>query len=175
VAEALESADHGYVLEAGRRRARRQQPDFAGDDRVRKAYLGMNKPSINERNRRTRMSQERVASSIIENVCDAANVLSGAAAIGLSTVARAQTAGRGQVGLISPISGIYTRPGQVMPHGAEWASSTSMRRAASVARPAPSSNLVVIDARHHGKRPRTRRSRMVGPGDRSRLRRPAHI
>src|ERR1043166_8130282 len=46
-------------------------------------------------------------------------VLSGAAAIGLSTVARAQQPTEVKVGLIVPLSGIYTRPGQVMRMGAE--------------------------------------------------------
>lgn len=46
-------------------------------------------------------------------------VLSGAAAIGLSGVARAQAPAEVKVGLIVPLSGIYTRPGQVMRMGAE--------------------------------------------------------
>src|ERR1700754_4952749 len=46
-------------------------------------------------------------------------VLLGAAAIGLSTVARAQQPAEVKVGLIVPLSGIYTRPGQVMKMGAE--------------------------------------------------------
>jgi branched-chain amino acid transport system substrate-binding protein len=46
-------------------------------------------------------------------------VLSGAAAIGLSGVARAQAPAEVKVGLIVPMSGIYTRPGQVMRMGAE--------------------------------------------------------
>src|ERR1700742_5219283 len=46
-------------------------------------------------------------------------VLSGAAAIGVSTVARAQQPAEVKVGLIVPLSGIYTRPGQVMRMGAE--------------------------------------------------------
>jgi len=46
-------------------------------------------------------------------------VLSSAAAMGLSTVVRAQQPGEVKVGLIVPLSGIYTRPGQVMSMGAE--------------------------------------------------------
>jgi branched-chain amino acid transport system substrate-binding protein len=46
-------------------------------------------------------------------------VLSGAAAVGLAGVARAQAPGEIKVGLIVPLSGIYTRPGQVMKMGAE--------------------------------------------------------
>src|SRR3978361_20354 len=46
-------------------------------------------------------------------------VLSGAAAVGLSTVARGQQPAEVKVGLIVPLSGIYTRPGQVMRMGAE--------------------------------------------------------
>src|SRR5882762_10114041 len=46
-------------------------------------------------------------------------VLSGAAAMGLSTVVRAQQPAEVKVGLIVPLSGIYTRPGQVMRMGAE--------------------------------------------------------
>src|SRR6201989_1412937 len=46
-------------------------------------------------------------------------VLSGAAAMGLSTTVRAQAPAEVKVGLIVPLSGIYTRPGQVMKMGAE--------------------------------------------------------
>src|SRR5258707_15610649 len=46
-------------------------------------------------------------------------VLSSAAAMGLSTVVRAQQPAEVKVGLIVPLSGIYTRPGQVMRMGAE--------------------------------------------------------
>src|SRR5437660_9074105 len=46
-------------------------------------------------------------------------VISGAAAVGLSTIARAQQPAEVKVGLIVPLSGIYTRPGQVMRMGAE--------------------------------------------------------
>lgn len=41
VAEALESADHGYVLEAGRVVLEGNNATLRADDRVRKAYLGM--------------------------------------------------------------------------------------------------------------------------------------
>jgi branched-chain amino acid transport system ATP-binding protein len=41
VAEALESADHGYVLEAGRVVLRGTGQSLCADDRVRQAYLGM--------------------------------------------------------------------------------------------------------------------------------------
>ena len=41
VAEALESADHGYVLEAGRVALEGDNRTLRADDRVRKAYLGM--------------------------------------------------------------------------------------------------------------------------------------
>jgi branched-chain amino acid transport system ATP-binding protein len=41
VAEALESADHGYVLEAGRVVLEGNNQTLRADDRVRKAYLGM--------------------------------------------------------------------------------------------------------------------------------------
>ena len=41
VAEALESADHGYVLEAGRVVLEGSNEMLRADDRVRKAYLGM--------------------------------------------------------------------------------------------------------------------------------------
>jgi branched-chain amino acid transport system ATP-binding protein len=41
VAEALESADHGYVLEAGRVALEGSNDTLRADDRVRKAYLGM--------------------------------------------------------------------------------------------------------------------------------------
>ena len=56
-------------------------------------------------------------------------VLSGAAAVGLSsglsTAVRAQAPAEVKVGLIVPLSGIYTRPGQVMKMGAEMGISTS--------------------------------------------------
>jgi branched-chain amino acid transport system ATP-binding protein len=41
VAEALESADHGYVLEAGRVALEGDKQTLRADDRVRRAYLGM--------------------------------------------------------------------------------------------------------------------------------------
>ena len=41
VAEALESADHGYVLEAGRVALEGDNKTLRADDRVRRAYLGM--------------------------------------------------------------------------------------------------------------------------------------
>jgi len=41
VAEALESADHGYVLEAGRVVLEGSSAALRADDRVRQAYLGM--------------------------------------------------------------------------------------------------------------------------------------
>jgi branched-chain amino acid transport system ATP-binding protein len=41
VAEALESADHGYVLEAGRVALQGDRQTLRADDRVRRAYLGM--------------------------------------------------------------------------------------------------------------------------------------
>lgn len=41
VAEALESADHGYVLEAGRVVLQGTSSTLRADDRVRQAYLGM--------------------------------------------------------------------------------------------------------------------------------------
>jgi branched-chain amino acid transport system ATP-binding protein len=41
VAEALESADHGYVLETGRVALQGDNKALRADDRVRKAYLGM--------------------------------------------------------------------------------------------------------------------------------------
>ncbi len=41
VAEALESADHGYVLEAGRVVLEGDNTTLRADDRVRQAYLGM--------------------------------------------------------------------------------------------------------------------------------------
>lgn len=41
VAEALESADHGYVLEAGRVVLEGNNQSLRADDRVRQAYLGM--------------------------------------------------------------------------------------------------------------------------------------
>jgi branched-chain amino acid transport system ATP-binding protein len=41
VAEALETADHGYVLEAGRIALEGDKQTLRADDRVRRAYLGM--------------------------------------------------------------------------------------------------------------------------------------
>ncbi|HEX2116726.1 MAG TPA: branched-chain amino acid ABC transporter ATP-binding protein, partial [Alphaproteobacteria bacterium] len=41
VAEALESADHGYVLETGRVVLQGDSKALRADDRVRQAYLGM--------------------------------------------------------------------------------------------------------------------------------------
>ena len=41
IAEALESADHGYVLETGRVVLQGDNTALRADDRVRQAYLGM--------------------------------------------------------------------------------------------------------------------------------------
>ena len=41
MAEALESADHGYVLEAGRVVLEGNNESLRANDRVRQAYLGM--------------------------------------------------------------------------------------------------------------------------------------
>ena len=41
MAEALESADHGYVLETGRVVLEGTAATLRADDRVRQAYLGM--------------------------------------------------------------------------------------------------------------------------------------
>src|SRR5258707_2483913 len=68
---------------------------------------------------RTKMSQERISSRISKTSVTRRTVLSGAAAIGLSTVARAELPAEVKVGLIVPLSGIYSRPGQVMRMGAE--------------------------------------------------------
>src|ERR1700709_2818373 len=65
------------------------------------------------------MSQDRAAGKTSKTSVTRRTVLSGAAAMGLSTVARAQQPAEVKVGLIVPLSGIYTRPGQVMRMGAE--------------------------------------------------------
>src|SRR3984957_9855804 len=65
------------------------------------------------------MSQDKRSSASLTR----RTVLSGAAAMGLSnglsTAVRAQAPSEVKVGLIVPLSGIYTRPGQVMRMGAE--------------------------------------------------------
>src|SRR3954469_15769401 len=65
------------------------------------------------------MSQDNVSGKISRASVTRRTILSGAAAMGLSTVARAQQPAEVKVGLIVPLSGIYTRPGQVMRMGAE--------------------------------------------------------
>ena len=65
------------------------------------------------------MGLDNVSDKISKTSLTRRTVLSGAAAIGLSTVARAQQPPEVKVGLIVPLSGIYTRPGQVMKMGAE--------------------------------------------------------
>src|SRR4030081_1394750 len=65
------------------------------------------------------MSHQKVTSKTSKASVTRRTVLSGAAAMGLSTVARAQQPAEVKVGLIVPLSGIYTRPGQVMRMGAE--------------------------------------------------------
>ena len=65
------------------------------------------------------MGQDNVSGKISKTSLTRRTVLLGAAAIGLSTVARAQQPAEVKVGLIVPLSGIYTRPGQVMKMGAE--------------------------------------------------------
>ena len=65
-------------------------------------------------------------------------VLSGAAAVGLAGVARAQAPAEVKVGLIVPLSGIYTRRAQVMKMGAEIGIEHINARAASRRSAAPS-------------------------------------
>ena len=65
------------------------------------------------------MSKDRVSNKMSKTSLTRRTVLSGAAAMGLSTMARAQAPAEVKVGLIVPLSGIYTRPGQVMRMGAE--------------------------------------------------------
>ena len=65
------------------------------------------------------MGQDNASDKISKTSLTRRTVLSGAAAMGLSTVARAQQPAEVKVGLIVPLSGIYTRPGQVMKMGAE--------------------------------------------------------
>ena len=65
------------------------------------------------------MSQQKGANKMTKTSLTRRTVLSGAAAMGLSTMARAQQPAEVKVGLIVPLSGIYTRPGQVMRMGAE--------------------------------------------------------
>jgi branched-chain amino acid transport system substrate-binding protein len=65
------------------------------------------------------MGQDKVSGKISKTSLTRRTVLSGAAAMGLSTMARAQAPAEVKVGLIVPLSGIYTRPGQVMKMGAE--------------------------------------------------------
>src|SRR5437667_8058639 len=65
------------------------------------------------------MSQDKPADKFSKTSLTRRTVLSGAAATGLSTVARAKQPAEVKVGVIVPLSGIYTRPGQVMRMGAE--------------------------------------------------------
>jgi len=65
------------------------------------------------------MGQDNASDNISKMSLTRRTVLSGAAAIGLSTVARAQQPAEVKVGLFVPLSGIYTRPGQVMRMGTE--------------------------------------------------------
>src|SRR3977135_3401823 len=65
------------------------------------------------------MSREQASKRTSKASVTRRTVLSGAAAVGLSTMARAQQPAEVKVGLIVPLSGIYTRPGQVMRMGAE--------------------------------------------------------
>jgi len=71
------------------------------------------------------MGQDNASDRISKTSLTRRTVLSGAAAMGLSTVARAQQPAEVKVGLIVPLSGIYTRPGQVMRMGAEMGIATS--------------------------------------------------
>ena len=65
------------------------------------------------------MGQDKASSKVSRATLTRRTVLSGVAAMGLSTVARAQQPAEVKVGLIVPLSGIYTRPGQVMRMGAQ--------------------------------------------------------
>ena len=85
-------------------------------------------------------------------------MLSGAAAIGLSTVARAQQPAEVKVGLIVPLSGIYTRPGQVMRMGAEMGIEHINAQGGIKSLGGAKLKLVVIDCGDTTEKARTRRS-----------------
>src|ERR1700693_5913123 len=67
------------------------------------------------------MSREKASKVSLKASVTRRTVLSGAAAMGLSTMARAQSPPEVKVGLLVPISGLYARPGTVMREGAEMA------------------------------------------------------
>jgi branched-chain amino acid transport system substrate-binding protein len=88
-------------------------------------------------------------------------VLSGAAAVGLSGLARAQQPAEVKVGLIVPLSGIYTRPGQVMKMGAEMGIDHINKQGGIKALGGAKMKLVVIDCGDTTEKAKNAAQRMV--------------
>src|ERR1700752_3376239 len=88
-------------------------------------------------------------------------VLSGAAAVGMSGLARAQQPAEVKVGLVVPLSGIYTRPGQVMKMGAEMGIEHINKQGGIKALGGAKMKLVVIDCGDTTEKAKNAAQRMV--------------
>src|SRR3982751_3239923 len=107
------------------------------------------------------MGQDKASDKISKTSLTRRTVLSGAAAMGLSTVARAQQPAEVKVGLIVPLSGIYTRPGQVMKMGAEMGIEHINKQGGIQALGGAKLKLVVIDCGDTTEKAKNAAQRMV--------------
>ena len=168
VAEALESADHGYVLEAGRVALEGDKQTLRADDRVRRALSRDVEILTNESAKK--FGRINMKNRTSKGLVTRRTVLSGAAALGLSGVARAQAPAEVKVGLIVPLSGIYTRPGQVMRMGAEMGIEHINAQGGVKALGGAKLKLVIDRLRRHHGKGQERRAAHGGAGNRSRRR-----
>src|SRR6476619_7530196 len=107
------------------------------------------------------MGQDNASEKISRISLTRRTVLSGAAAMGLSTVARAQQPAEVKVGLIVPLSGIYTRPGQVMRMGAEMGAEHINAKGGIMSLVCAKLKLVVLDSGDTTEKAKNAAQRMV--------------
>jgi len=107
------------------------------------------------------MGQDKASSKVSRATLTRRTVLSGVAAMGLSTVARAQQPAEVKVGLIVPLSGIYTRPGQVMRMGAEMGAEHINAKGGIMSLGGAKLKLVVLDSGDTTEKAKNAAQRMV--------------
>ena len=123
VAEAVQTCDFGYVLEAGRVVLEGTHQTLLADDRIRSVYLGsVKKPDVVEENDVAKI--QWFISSML-----ALAVVIGAA--GCLAPVSAQQPKEVEVALIAPLSGPWARQGQLERMGTEMAIDDIKSRAAS--------------------------------------------
>ena len=117
------------------------------------------------------MSREKASKESLKASVTRRTVLSGAAAVGLSTMVRAQQPAEVKVGLIVPLSGIYTRPGQVMRMGAEMGIEHINAQGGVKSLGGAKLKLVVLDSGDTTEKAKNAAQRMVAQEDACPLRR----